>query len=661
MKRAFSIVLLTVALAFPTGCGCDGDDDVGTDGGTKDEGTTDDGFFDVAQDAGQDATQDTGTADTGTDTGEKDGGGSDGGAGSLPWVVVAPGGRYFMTEDGKPFVPIGNQVASHFLDFESPVGWEAFIEEHLARMETYGENVLRIDLDYAPNWTNEPHEYVGIEADVGSFNNATHIDKLDRVFELARNRGVRVHVVPWITSPPMWVTWENNPYGRRWACPNDFMKAADAIQAFGDRLEWIAGRWGGTGTFFGWDLMNEAGILFCGTDGKCGGEGCTGDNDVSSLRDWILQTGARISSHETALYGRAHPRLVSWWGLDVEGDLGFLFNSAGLDATATHLYGSKYGSYMWDYSADPAKNNFNLGVLDAAIEVHQVVNRIVASRVTDRRPYIENERYFNDYTMPSFHREAEHFVSWAELASGAAGAGITWLHPEFGDGERVRVRHENLGPVRRGLSWFVDLVPPEFFMSDDDPAFDALSPDDRSRGEVAAISVRRGRHLIGWMAGRDETCILFDAVNEVRERYATTGSLDPPEEAGLAMMLWVERLLRGNGVAYSDPDYDGFVAELGKDARERKPAIVLSLIGPAFDALEADEKRTRFLGGLSANRCPVFLSPRIEFKMPAGDYLIDWVSDTEAVVVRTDPLPGGTGVLTAPAFERHLAVIVRPK
>jgi hypothetical protein len=54
-----------------------------------------------------------------------------------------PGGRYLASETGEPFVAIGDQPGTGFLDLP-----DSEIDAHFARMESFGETVARIDLDY---------------------------------------------------------------------------------------------------------------------------------------------------------------------------------------------------------------------------------------------------------------------------------------------------------------------------------------------------------------------------------------------------------------------------------------------------------------------------------------------------------------------------------
>ncbi|MBI5482397.1 MAG: hypothetical protein HY906_26315 [Deltaproteobacteria bacterium] len=574
-----------------------------------------------------------GDGDAGADgpTGDvaRDGGPGDGDPGLLSWVRVAPGGRYFATDDGRPFVPIGHQPGTGFLDLA-----DTDIDAHFARMEAFGENLVRLDLDYF--YGGADPRYVGLESSVGVFDPA-RVARIDTVFQLAAAHGIRILVVPWITSPSMWDTFDLglNPYGVPLggpaADPYEFLKSGPARAAFGRRLEWIAGRWGPSGTLFAWDLMNEADVLL----------NWSSIDDPESLRSWVLEIGNRVAAYEAGAHGRAHPRMVSWSSTVPAPAYSFLLDSPALDVAATHPY-DVYGTNVL---APPPQ----LSLVEPALRVRQLMRIILGRKITDRRPYLENERNPNTGTMLRFHREADHNLAWAELASGAAGTGITWL-----EGRRPGVmveRHENLGPDRRALRDFVDLrVPAEFFLSDTiAESLDALSSPDAA---VTVMSVQRGPHALGWMLGHDERCVQVECVNEVRGVIAG-GAQPDPQEVGLAVLLW-RALLLGEGV----PLDDALFAALQAAFADRDPHAIQTALAAVLAYLEGRELALGTLAALAA--CPP-LAPAVRFAMPPGDYRVDWIDDGSAAILRSDELAGGTATLTPPTFTLHLAVVVGPR
>lgn len=76
-------------------------------------------------------------------------------------------------------------------------------------MKQSGENVVRIDFDCV---CPQRKEYRGLESKPGVLN-SEQVEKIDTVFRLAAKHGIRVHVVPFVTSPPMGESWKTlNPF-----------------------------------------------------------------------------------------------------------------------------------------------------------------------------------------------------------------------------------------------------------------------------------------------------------------------------------------------------------------------------------------------------------------------------------------------------------------
>ncbi len=554
-----------------------------------------------------------------------------------PWVVAAPGGRYFQTADGKPFVPIGHQASAVLLDLP-----DGEIEAHFARMESYGENVMRLDFDNFIGPLNGGPRYAGLESRLGVYD-PTRVARLDLVFQKAAAHGVRILVVPWITSPPLHESWPLNPYSRAQGGvaddPYGFLVQNDARRRFGDRLEWISNRWGSGGTFFAWDLMNESNILLRNET-----------RDAPELESWVTEIGGRVRNFEQKTFGGSHIRMVSWVSMVPPPSYRFLLTSPVLSAASTHPYDIYGTNVLKDGSST------RTSLVEPPIAAHQKIREIIGRIIGDRRPYLENERHQNHSTPLTFHREADHNMAWAELTSGAAGTGITWLVVERSaatqplDAHGYVARHMNLGPVRRALRDFVDLrVPPEFFLSPTtDESGNSLLTDNAS---VVLMSVRRGKHAIGWMVGRDDRCVQVDVLKEVNSNNQRGARYT--YETLLGIVIWV-KLLRSEGIPIDESKFAALmkaIAAKDVDAAEREvPGVVAYL-----DSVEAS---TGALARLA--KCPK-LSPPVRFAMPEGSYRVDWVSDTDASVIRSDNLLAGTSTLSPPEFERHIAVVVRPR
>src|SRR5439155_22162405 len=68
----------------------------------------------------------------------------------LPWVRLGPGRRYFETEDGAPFLIIGQNDALTWPELEGLLGRRDVpaVDRHLAWLKDHGVTTLRVMLEY---------------------------------------------------------------------------------------------------------------------------------------------------------------------------------------------------------------------------------------------------------------------------------------------------------------------------------------------------------------------------------------------------------------------------------------------------------------------------------------------------------------------------------
>src|SRR5881409_237361 len=68
----------------------------------------------------------------------------------LPWVRRAPGRRYFETEDGEPFLIIGQNDALTWPELEGLLDRRDVpaVDRHLAWLKEHGVTTLRVMLEY---------------------------------------------------------------------------------------------------------------------------------------------------------------------------------------------------------------------------------------------------------------------------------------------------------------------------------------------------------------------------------------------------------------------------------------------------------------------------------------------------------------------------------
>ena len=174
---------------------------------------------------------------------------------ALPWVSVAPGVPYFMTEDGRPWHPIGQNDSVSWVEL-SPLFRRkdvAAVDAHLKWLAAHGVTCLRLMLEYAQ----VRHRY--FEKPVGRFVPAM-VQMWDDLFALCARHGLRILLTP-VDTFWMWLHFKHHPYNAGKGGPlgemNDVLLEPAVRDAIKARLSFVVERWGDSGAFFAWDLWNE--------------------------------------------------------------------------------------------------------------------------------------------------------------------------------------------------------------------------------------------------------------------------------------------------------------------------------------------------------------------------------------------------------------------
>lgn len=162
------------------------------------------------------------------------------------------------------------------------------------------------------------------------------------------------------------------------------------------------------------------------------------------------------------------------------------------------------------------------------------------------------------------------------------------------------------------------------------------------------MSLRRGDNALGWILGLDERCIQVEGINEARAQMER-GGYDPRTVAfGIVLM---RKLLLAAGARVDGKLFQPLIAAYrAKDIEAAKVELPR-----AFAHLDQLEQTT---GALRQGATCPRLSPAVQLAMPAGRYRVDWLDDRTGALLRSDTPSGGSEALRAPAFERHLAVVV---
>jgi hypothetical protein len=328
---------------------------------------------------------------------------------SLPWIQVAPGAPYFITEAGEHWTPVGQNDAISWTELNGLFRRRNLpaVEAHLRYLKAHGVTSLRLMLEYAQ----VRHRY--IEWPVGTFV-PSMVQLWDDLFRLCERVGLRILLTPFDTFWT-WLHWKHHPYSSRnggpLGHPSRLLLCSDTRKAIKDRLSFAVERWGGSGALFAWDLWNEIHPAQAEDSADCFGE-------------FIRDLSHHVRSLEQRLYGRTHPQTVSLFGpeLSLRSHLDLkepIFRHPDLDFASLHIY--EHGTIDHPHNT-----------VDAAISMGRIVQAAIAE-IKDGRPFLDTEHgpihSFKDHkrTLPEpFDDEYFRHLQWAHLASGGAGGGMRW-------------------------------------------------------------------------------------------------------------------------------------------------------------------------------------------------------------------------------------------
>jgi hypothetical protein len=351
----------------------------------------------------------------------------------LPWVQVAPDAPYFLTENGIPWTPIGQNDAITWPDFAGLFRRRnvAAVEGHLAWLAGHGVTCLRLMLEYCQS----EHRY--LERPVGHFQ-PNMVRLWDDLFALCEKYGLRVLLTPYDTFW-MWLRWRHHPYSAAQGGPVDrptqWLLSPAMRAAIKSRLTFVAERWGGSGALFAWDLWNEI-------------HPAHAENNSAVFHEFISDLSQHVREVETRCFGRTHPQTVSLFGpvLDEHPSVGeVIFRHPELDFGSTHFY-------------DAATINHPRDTVGSALRTGALMREALA-QMPSTKPFFDSEHgpihTFKDRrrTLPvAFDDEYFRHMQWAHLAAGGAGGGMRWpnRHPH--------VLTHSMREAQRSLAAFVSLI-----------------------------------------------------------------------------------------------------------------------------------------------------------------------------------------------------------
>lgn len=352
---------------------------------------------------------------------------------SFPWIQAAPDAPYFLTENGQPWTPIGQNDAITWPDFAGLFRRQnvAAVEGHLAWLAGHGVTCLRLMLEYCQT----EHRY--LERPVGCFQ-PNMVRLWDDLFALCEKHGLRVLLTPYDTFW-MWLRWRHHPYSKAQGGPVErpaqWLLSLEMRAAIKSRLTFAAERWGGSGALFAWDLWNEI-------------HPAHAENNPAAFHEFISDLSLHVREVEMRCFGRTHPQTVSLFGpvLNEHPSVGeVIFRHPELDFATTHFY-------------DAATINHPRDTIGAARCTGALMREALA-QMPVTKPFFDSEHgpihTFKDRrrTLPApFDDEYFRHIQWAHLAAGGAGGGLRWpnRHPH--------VLTHGMRAAQRSLAAFVPLI-----------------------------------------------------------------------------------------------------------------------------------------------------------------------------------------------------------
>ncbi len=420
----------------------------------------------------------------------------------LPWIAVAPYSPYFITEDGSPWHPIGQNDSISWVELDPLFRRRdhAAVDRHFTWLASQGVTCLRLMLEYAQ----VRHRY--IEKPAGRF--PPHMVRLwDDLFALCEKHGLRILLTPFDTFW-MWLHFRHHPYNRAnggtLAHPSQALLCAETRGAIKARLSFAVERWGGSGALFAWDLWNEI-------------HPAQGGDSAEPFPEFIADLSAHVRDLELRLFGRSHPQTVSLFGPELRWRSHMkmeeaIFRHPALDFANLHVY--QHGTID-----DPADT------VAPAVDMGRIVRQCLGE-IADGRPFFDSEHgpihTYKDRkkTLPAvFDDDYFRHMQWAHLASGGAGGGMRWPN------RNPHVLTAGMRAAQRALSGFMPLI-------------DWLAFDRRNVSEEMVIDDEAGRPVKPKRLARFACASTDQAVVYLLRRDSiVAGRLDPKAEAVSGTMV----------------------------------------------------------------------------------------------------------------------------
>lgn len=344
-----------------------------------------------------------------------------------------PGSPYFMTEDGTPWTPIGQNDAITWPELNGLFRRRDMVAvgKHLQYLAEHGVTCLRLMLEYCQS------ENRYIERPAGRFQ-PNMVRLWDDLFLMCEEHGLRILLTPYDTFW-MWLRWHKHPYNKSQGGPcskrSQWLHCTGTLEAIKNRLTFVTERWGGSGALFAWDLWNEI-------------HPAHGGNSTDGFHQFVTDLSTHLREVETRLYGRAHLQTVSLFSPVLQehpAAAEVVFRHPLLDFATTHFYDAKTINHPKD-------------TVGSAICTGDLI-REALDHLQPARPFFDSEHgpihAFKDLhrTLPApFDDEYFRHIQWAHFASGGAGGGMRWPN------RNPHVLTPGMRSAQRSLADFTDLI-----------------------------------------------------------------------------------------------------------------------------------------------------------------------------------------------------------
>ena len=431
----------------------------------------------------------------------------------LPWIEVAGGSPYFVTEHGDAWTPIGQNDAITWIELSGAFRRRDLpsVERYLQYLVEHGVTCLRLMLEY----NQIEHRY--LERPVGHFQ-PNMVQLWDDLFALCTKYKLRILLTPFDTFW-MWDRWAHHPYNRKNGGPcasrSEWLLCQETRAAIKRRLAFATERWGGSGALFAWDIWNEIHPAHAGDSSEV-------------FADFVEDVGSFLRQTEVRLHGRAHPQTVSVFEPVLRdtrvGECAFRHPL--LDFASTHFY-------------EHPSINKPTDTVAGAISTGRLVRKALAE-IRDQRPFFDSEHgpihSFKDWrvTLPEpFDDEYFRHMQWAHFASGGAGGGMRWpnrLPHTLTVGMRV---------AQRGLANFLPMI--------DWPRFQRRNWNDEiqiSNRALAGFACGDANQAVVWLL-RTDSLRRDGTLNPDAEAVTTSLTLPELEPGTYRVTAWDTR----NGTA----------------------------------------------------------------------------------------------------------------